>query len=123
MGNFVSRKQGSENVRKIYPSTSGEENNNKCKYANNAVKTQKYNVITFIPKNLYEQFHRFANIYFVFILILNFIPEIEAFAKEVAPIPVVFVLTITAIKDAVEDFRRFQADQRVNNSKCLVYSP
>lgn len=32
---------------------------------NNAIQTTKYNVITFIPKNLMEQFSKLANVYFL----------------------------------------------------------
>lgn len=37
----------------------------------NAIKTYKYNVLTFIPLNLYEQFKRVANLYFLALLILQ----------------------------------------------------
>ncbi|VEL29585.1 unnamed protein product [Protopolystoma xenopodis] len=50
-------------------------------------------------------------------------PEVNAFAKEVAPIPVVIVLAITGIKDAYEDFCRYRADKKVNNALCQVYCP
>ncbi|XP_054393990.2 phospholipid-transporting ATPase IC isoform X2 [Pongo abelii] len=41
------------------------------KYANNAIKTYKYNAFTFIPMNLFEQFKRAANLYFLVLLILQ----------------------------------------------------
>lgn len=37
----------------------------------NAIKTYKYNFFTFLPLNLYEQFKRVANIYFLALLILQ----------------------------------------------------
>lgn len=91
------------------------------KYADNAIRTSKYTWLSFIPKNLLEQFHRFANLYFLFIVLLNWIPTISAFGKEVAMIPVVFVLGVTAIKDLFEDRRRRLSDERINNSSCRVY--
>ena len=90
-------------------------------YSDNAIRTSKYTPLSFIPKNLLEQFHRFANLYFLFIVLLNWIPAISAFGKEVAMIPVIFVLGVTAIKDAFEDYRRRQSDLRINNSTCRVY--
>lgn len=87
----------------------------------NAVRTTKYTIITFLPKNLFEQFHRFANWYFLFIIILNFIPQIQAFGREVSMVPLVFVLSVTAIKDAFEDLRRFRSDREVNNREVQVY--
>lgn len=87
----------------------------------NRVRTTKYTPLTFLPRNLLEQFHRVANIYFIFIVFLNWWPEINAFGKEISIIPVMFVLGVTAIKDFFEDRRRFASDRRVNNSTCRVY--
>ncbi|XP_076467810.1 phospholipid-transporting ATPase VA-like [Babylonia areolata] len=91
-------------------------------YEGNRIKTTKYSILTFLPKNLFEQFHRFANLYFIFVVALNWVPEINAFAKEVAAVPVVFVLAVTAIKDAFEDFRRYRSDKKINSLTCRVYS-
>lgn len=91
-------------------------------FTDNKVKTTKYTIITFLPKNLFEQFHRFANLFFIFVVALNWVPEINAFAKEVAAVPVIFVLAVTAIKDAFEDFRRYRSDKKVNSLNCRAYS-
>ena len=80
-------------------------------YGNNFIKTTRYSLLTFLPKNLFEQFHRFANIYFIFVVALNWIPQVQAFAKEVAAVPVIFVLLVTALKDAFEDFRRYRSNK------------
>ncbi|XP_015433968.1 PREDICTED: probable phospholipid-transporting ATPase VD isoform X2 [Dufourea novaeangliae] len=88
---------------------------------NNRVRTTKYTMLSFLPRNLLEQFHRVANLYFIFIVLLNWVPAINAFGKEVAMIPVIFVLGVTALKDYFEDRRRLASDRRVNNSTCRVY--
>ena len=87
----------------------------------NAISTTKYTILTFLPKNLFEQFHRYANIYFLVIVILSLIPAVEVFAKEVAPIPLLFVLSVTAVKDIFEDYSRYRSDKTVNNRPCSVY--
>lgn len=87
----------------------------------NVIHTTKYTVLNFLPKNLWEQFHRAANIYFLFIIILNFIPDVEAVGKEVAWIPLFFILCVTAAKDIFEDYRRYKSDRTVNNLLCHVY--
>lgn len=87
----------------------------------NAVHTTKYTVINFLPKNLWEQFHRFANIFFLFIALLNFVPDVEAFGKEIGYIPLLFVLSMTALKDIFEDYRRYRSDREVNAKLCRVY--
>lgn len=43
-------------------------NNN---YPRNKIRTAKYSPITFVPMNIWFQFHNIANIYFLFVIILN----------------------------------------------------
>uniref|UniRef100_A0A8D2BZU1 Phospholipid-transporting ATPase n=1 Tax=Sus scrofa TaxID=9823 RepID=A0A8D2BZU1_PIG len=91
-------------------------------YRGNQIKTSKYTVLSFIPKNIFEQLHRFANLYFVGIAVLNFVPVVNAFQPEVSMIPICVILAITAFKDAWEDLRRYKSDKVINNRECLVYS-
>ncbi|KAK5897198.1 hypothetical protein CesoFtcFv8_010282 [Champsocephalus esox] len=91
-------------------------------FPGNAIKTTKYTLLLFIPMNLFEQFHRLANIYFVGLAILNFVPVVNAFQPEVALIPICVIMTLTALKDAWEDFRRYQSDRKHNNTPCFIYS-
>uniref|UniRef100_A0A8C1SEF1 Phospholipid-transporting ATPase n=1 Tax=Cyprinus carpio TaxID=7962 RepID=A0A8C1SEF1_CYPCA len=105
----------------LYDLTKGGDNPNRH-YANNKIKTTKYTLLSFLPKNLFEQFHRFANVYFVFIALLNFVPVVNAFQPELALAPVVFILSVTAIKDLWEDYRRHRSDKEINHMDCLVYS-
>ncbi|XP_072002006.1 phospholipid-transporting ATPase VB isoform X2 [Engystomops pustulosus] len=90
-------------------------------YRTNKIKTTKYTFLSFIPKNLFEQFHRFANVYFVLLAALNFVPVVNAFQPAIAIIPICIILAITAIKDLWEDFRRFKSDKEINNMLCMVY--
>ncbi|XP_068972085.1 phospholipid-transporting ATPase VD isoform X1 [Bombus flavifrons] len=104
----------------VPPKTPPSEHPN-SKRVNNRVCTTKYTMLSFLPRNFLEQFRRVANIYFVFIVLLNWVPAINAFGKEVSVIPIMFVLGVTALKDYFEDHRRFISDRRVNNSTCRVY--
>ncbi|CAH2300130.1 probable phospholipid-transporting ATPase VD [Pelobates cultripes] len=90
-------------------------------YKNNRIRTTKYTLWNFIPRNLFEQFHRAANLYFLFLVFLNWVPLVEAFQKEITMLPLVAVLTIIAIKDALEDYRKYKLDKVVNNLLTLVY--
>ncbi|NXW03727.1 AT10A ATPase, partial [Fregetta grallaria] len=90
--------------------------------ASNRLKTTKYTALSFLPKNLFEQFHRLANVYFVFIALLNFVPAVNAFQPELALAPVLFILAVTSIKDLWEDYSRYRSDKEINHMECLVYS-
>lgn len=91
-------------------------------YNSNKIRTTKYSVLSFLPKNLFEQLHRFANVYFIFLTALNFVPVVEAFQPEVAVVPIILVLSVTAVKDIWEDYRRFRSDHLINRLLCRVYS-
>uniref|UniRef100_A0A8P4JX75 Phospholipid-transporting ATPase n=1 Tax=Dicentrarchus labrax TaxID=13489 RepID=A0A8P4JX75_DICLA len=91
-------------------------------YKNNKIRTTKYSLLSFLPKNLFEQLHRFANVYFIFLAALNFFTVVEAFQPEIALVPIILVLTVTAVKDIWEDYRRFKSDHFINRLVCQVYS-
>uniref|UniRef100_A0A8C7CX48 Phospholipid-transporting ATPase n=1 Tax=Oncorhynchus kisutch TaxID=8019 RepID=A0A8C7CX48_ONCKI len=86
----------------------------------NGIKTYKYNALTFIPLNLFEQFKRAANLYFLALLVLQIIPEITTLPWYTTLVPLVLVLGITAIKDLVDDLARHRMDNEINNRKCEV---
>ena len=93
----------------------------------------EYTIVTFIPKNLYEQFRRVANLFFLTLVILQreichpphiravfnrlaVFPIFGAPTGAIAVMPLAFILTVTAIKDGIEDYRRAVLDEEVNNS-------
>uniref|UniRef100_A0A8C4EZ78 Phospholipid-transporting ATPase n=1 Tax=Dicentrarchus labrax TaxID=13489 RepID=A0A8C4EZ78_DICLA len=94
--------------------------NDKFSYADNRIKTSKYNIFTFLPINLFEQFQRVANAYFLVLLILQVIPEISSLSWFTTIVPLVLVLVITAVKDATDDYFRHKSDQQVNNRQSQV---
>jgi len=68
---------GSTKKRTIYfnmrlpPEETHDDGTPMAHYARNKIRTAKYTPLTFIPKNLFLQFHNVANIYFTFIVILQ----------------------------------------------------
>ncbi|XP_021014483.1 phospholipid-transporting ATPase ID isoform X1 [Mus caroli] len=96
------------------------EYNEKFQYASNCIKTSKYNIVTFLPVNLFEQFQEVANTYFLFLLILQLIPQISSLSWFTTIVPLVLVLTITAVKDATDDYFRHKSDNQVNNRHSQV---
>ncbi|KAM4532182.1 phospholipid-transporting ATPase ID-like [Fundulus diaphanus] len=89
--------------------------NRSYNYANNAIRTSKYNIFTFLPLNLFEQFRRLANAYFLFLLLLQLIPQISSLSWFTTAGPLILVLSMTAVKDASDDINRHKSDRQVNN--------
>uniref|UniRef100_A0AAX7UME4 Phospholipid-transporting ATPase n=1 Tax=Astatotilapia calliptera TaxID=8154 RepID=A0AAX7UME4_ASTCA len=56
-----------------------------------------------MPLNLFEQFKRLANAYFLFLLILQLIPQISSLSWITTGFALIVVLSITAVKDAIDD--------------------
>ncbi|XP_009683886.2 phospholipid-transporting ATPase VB isoform X2 [Struthio camelus] len=90
-------------------------------YPGNRIQTTKYTWLTFLPKNLFEQFHRLANLYFLFLVVLNWFPQVEVFHREITVLPLIVVLLAITVKDAIEDYRKYQFDKTINSSKTKVY--
>lgn len=89
--------------------------NSQCNYADNYIKTSKYTLLTFLPLNLFEQFRRLANTYFLCLLILQLIPQISSLTPITTAVPLIVVLAITGVKDAHDDICRHKSDNQVNN--------
>ncbi|NXU77502.1 AT8B3 ATPase, partial [Oreotrochilus melanogaster] len=94
----------------------------KKKYSGNAIKTAKYNIFTFLPLNLYEQFHRMANIYFVFVILLQTFPEISTLPWYTLIFPLSCLLIIRGLRDLIDDLGRHQSDRNINNRPCEILS-
>ncbi|KAG0328796.1 hypothetical protein BGZ99_004460 [Dissophora globulifera] len=88
------------------------------KYPTNNIKTTKYTLLTFLPVNLLFQFKRFYNIYFLCAAI--FVCAEPSLSPVTEIMPLTLVLTITAVKDALEDYRRYQQDKRSNSLECTL---
>ncbi|KRX22928.1 putative phospholipid-transporting ATPase IA, partial [Trichinella nelsoni] len=84
------------------------------------LQTAKYNVITFFPRFLFEQFRRYANIFFLFIGLLQQIPDVSPTGRYTTAVPLLCILSVSAIKEIIEDWKRHSADRKVNRSKVLV---
>lgn len=95
-------------------------------YGDNTIITSKYTALSFVPRSLFEQFRRTANLYFLAISMLmvigTFAPSV--FQSPLQPYstlgPLVLVLSITMVKEAVEDYKRHTSDGEVNNRTISI---
>ncbi|KAF4700117.1 hypothetical protein FOZ62_012003, partial [Perkinsus olseni] len=81
----------------------------------NRVRTSKYTILSFIPKNLWYQLHLFANVYFLCAAALQMIPAIsDSGGRPLLLIPLLFVITVAAVRDIMEDIKRHNNDNYEN---------
>ncbi|KAK3825379.1 MAG: hypothetical protein J3Q66DRAFT_278169 [Benniella sp.] len=78
----------------------------KFSFGSNRIKTAKYTTLSFLPKNLFEQFRRVANMFFLFMAIIQLTPIFTVGSPFLTVFPLCFVVGVTAIKDGFEDYKR-----------------
>jgi phospholipid-transporting ATPase len=117
---YVSNKSEKENkLHKFFVNDNDE--NKIYRHKDNTINTTKYNFITFLPKALLFQFMRLANIYFLIIAIIQCIPVLSPLTPSTAIAPIAFVLTVSLIREAIEDYSRYKFDKLMNKEKALVF--
>ncbi|XP_048385422.1 probable phospholipid-transporting ATPase IIB isoform X2 [Stegostoma tigrinum] len=89
----------------------------KCeeKYPRNAIKNQKYNIFTFVPGVLYQQFKFFLNLYFLVVSCSQFVPSLKIGYLYTYWAPLGFVMAVTIVREALDEFRRYQRDEEMNS--------
>ncbi|KAJ2370861.1 aminophospholipid translocase [Coemansia sp. RSA 2610] len=96
------------------------EGNAAYKYKHNKVSTAKYNFLTFLPKFLYEQFSKYANVFFLFTGCIQQISGVSPTSRWTTIVPLAVVLAATAAKELAEDLKRHRSDSDMNKSKARV---
>mmetsp|Transcript_22881 Transcript_22881/g.38323 ORF Transcript_22881/g.38323 Transcript_22881/m.38323 type:complete len:1432 (+) Transcript_22881:102-4397(+) len=100
------------------------ENGDEEPMVNNVVVTSRYTLWNFLFLNLWDQFHEVSNVYFFFIGILQLVPAISA--SQGIPdiyIPLSFILTVSGIRAAVDDYAKHKEDAARARKPYLVYCP
>ena len=90
-------------------------------HKDNKIDTTKYNIITFLPKALLIQFVRLANIYFLISAILQCIPAISPLSPASAVVPIIIVLSVSIIREGIEDCNRAKLDKEQNSELTSAY--
>lgn len=89
-------------------------------FCSNFVSTSKYNLATFMPKFLFEQFSKYANLFFLFTAFIQQIPGVSPTNRYTTIAPLAAVLLASAFKEVQEDLKRHQSDSELNSSKAKV---
>ena len=85
----------------------------------NAIRTCKYTLLTFVPKNLFEQFHIGTNVYFLICGGLQLFPEITTSGGlPMVWVPLFSLMALASLKDLAEDLTRRKNDKSVNNAQA-----
>jgi phospholipid-transporting ATPase len=98
-------------------------NDRREKIPKNSISTSKYTYYNFLPKILFEQFSKIANIYFLIIAFFQVFKEISnSNGKPVILFPLFIVVSVNGVKDFYEDWKRKKSDDKENSKNTLIYS-
>lgn len=98
--------------RKVKPGVSDET------FGSNKITTSKYRLSLFIPLNLYYQFTKAANVYFLLLMVLQTIKSISLTnGVPLLGVSLLVVVGASMLKDFVEDRRRRLSDREENTRK------
>ncbi|KAI4180731.1 MAG: hypothetical protein L6R41_007042 [Letrouitia leprolyta] len=86
----------------------------------NAVSNAKYTAWSFLPRTLYNEFSFFFNMYFLLVALSQLIPPLRISYVSTYVVPLIFVLSITLGKEALDDIARRRRDAEANKEVYTV---
>ncbi|KAI0966549.1 hypothetical protein F4678DRAFT_289222 [Xylaria arbuscula] len=92
-------------------------------YISNAIRTSRYTVYDFVPKQLIFQFTRLSNAYFLAIGIPQTIPGLSTTGNYTTIVPLFFFVFLTILKEGYDDYKRHRLDKLENANATTVLRP
>ncbi|PQE15568.1 hypothetical protein CJF30_00005985 [Rutstroemia sp. NJR-2017a BBW] len=89
-------------------------------YVPNTIRSSRYTLWNFIPRQLLFQFSKLANAYFLLVSVLQMVPGLSPTGSYTTIAPLLVFVTISMSKEGYDDFRRYKLDQVENNNDTLV---
>ncbi|KAI9831322.1 MAG: hypothetical protein M1819_005096 [Sarea resinae] len=89
-------------------------------YIGNTVRSSRYTLWNFLPRQLFAQFSKLANFYFLCVSILQMIPGLSTTGSYTTIIPLLFFVSISMAKEGYDDLRRYRLDKAENNKETSV---
>ncbi|KAL1388095.1 phospholipid-translocating P-type ATPase [Phyllosticta capitalensis] len=89
-------------------------------YVPNTIRSSRYNAWNFLPRQLFAQFSKLANFYFLCVSILQMIPGLSTTGTYTTIVPLLFFVSISIAKEGYDDLRRYRLDKAENNRDALV---
>lgn len=89
-------------------------------YIANVVRSTRYTPLNFFPRQLFAQFSKLANFYFLCVSILQMIPGLSTTGTYTTIVPLLFFVGISMAKEGYDDSRRARLDKEENNRDASV---
>ncbi|KAK4122150.1 phospholipid-translocating P-type ATPase [Parathielavia appendiculata] len=92
-------------------------------YVTNFIRSSRYTVWSFLPKQLVFQFSKLANFYFLVVGILQMIPGLSTTGTWTTIGPLIAFVALSMAKEGYDDYRRYKLDKLENRSLACVLDP
>ncbi|AEO56553.1 hypothetical protein MYCTH_2301640 [Thermothelomyces thermophilus ATCC 42464] len=92
-------------------------------YVSNFIRSSRYTLWNFLPKQLFFQFSKLANFYFLVIGILQMIPNLSTTGTYTTIGPLLAFVALSMAKEGYDDYRRYRLDKLENRSLVCVLDP
>ncbi|RHZ65214.1 aminophospholipid-translocating P4-type ATPase DNF3 [Aspergillus thermomutatus] len=92
-------------------------------YIGNWIRSSRYSFWSFFPRQLFAQFTKLANFYFLVVAILQMIPGLSTTGTFTTLIPLLIFVGISMGKEGFDDWRRYRLDKEENNRLACVLRP
>ena len=89
-------------------------------YIDNAICSTRHSLYNFLPRQLFAQFSKLANFYFLCVSILQMIPGLSTTGQFTTIVPLLFFVGISIAKEGYDDLRRHRLDKSENKRKAAV---
>lgn len=89
-------------------------------FIGNSIRSSRYNVWNFVPRQLWAQFSKLANFYFLCVSILQMIPGLSTTGTYTTIVPLLFFVTLSIAREGYDDYRRYRLDTEENNRESHV---
>ena len=89
----------------------------------NKEENNKYNLITFVPLVLFNQFKQFGNFFYLLMSIAQFFPDLKVGYLFTYISPLSFVVCVSMAKELYDDINRRIQDKKTNSAKINVLVP
>jgi phospholipid-translocating ATPase len=92
-------------------------------FISNFIRSSRYTVWDFLPKQVIFQFSKLANFYFLLIGILQMIPGLSTTGTYTTIGPLMAFVALSMGKEGYDDYRRYKLDKQENSSEVWVLDP
>lgn len=91
-------------------------------YIGNDISSSRFTLWNFLPRQLFAQFSKLANFYFLCVAILQMIPGLSTTGNYTTIVPLTIFISISMAKEAYDDIRRYRLDKAENNQMATIFA-